>query len=206
MYIIALFPSRQYSIDDYPSVRDYLLSAEWNNEIPDGFGKLKLDQTGRKHTINGVTFTARKKTSNKWFETQDQIGYWDDFSKQKIIFQEIVQEPSFMLDSEGRFFCLDTGRIITGNNLFYLLPVLNSKLFFYAVKQFYGGGGLGDTGVRMKHTFFGKFPCVELSHIVKQRAYALIKLGNSLEIDMLIYEQYDLTKEEVLFIESQQTQ
>ena len=76
LYVIALFPSRHYSIDDYPSVRDYLLSAEWSDKIPNGHGLEKLEQTGEHHTIDGVTFTARKKTSNKWYETQDQIGYW----------------------------------------------------------------------------------------------------------------------------------
>jgi hypothetical protein len=75
-YLIALFPSRNYDNDEYPAVRAYLLSAEWSSEVPYGHGKEKLEQTGRKHTIDGITFTARKKTGNKWFETQDPIGYW----------------------------------------------------------------------------------------------------------------------------------
>ncbi|KAA6313389.1 hypothetical protein EZS27_035831, partial [termite gut metagenome] len=81
----------------------------------------------------------------------------EDFSKQKIIFQEMVQESSFMFDKEGAFFCLDTGRIIIGENIEYLISILNSRLFFFAVKKFYGGGGLGALGVRMKHTFFDRF-------------------------------------------------
>src|SRR5690606_22885331 len=85
-------------------------------------------------------------------------AYMEDFSKQKIIFQEMVQEPSFILDYEGKYMCLDTARIITGENLEVLLAVMNSKLFFYSIKTFYGGGGLGENGVRMKHTFFLDFP------------------------------------------------
>lgn len=27
--------------------------------------------------MNGEKIKARKKTSNKWFETQDSISYWD---------------------------------------------------------------------------------------------------------------------------------
>jgi hypothetical protein len=27
-YLIALFPSRNYNIDDYPAIRDYFISAE----------------------------------------------------------------------------------------------------------------------------------------------------------------------------------
>src|SRR5690606_26489856 len=81
-------------------------------------------------------------------------AYMEDFFRPKIIFQEMVQEPSFIIDNEGIYMCLDTARIMTGEDLDVLLTVMNSKLFFYAVKTFYGGGGLGETGVRMKHTFF----------------------------------------------------
>ena len=73
-YIIATFPSRQYNIDDYQSLKSYLLS----------FGLEKLEQTGKKYIVNGETVKARKKTNNKWFETQDSINYWDEFSKPKI--------------------------------------------------------------------------------------------------------------------------
>ena len=87
-------------------------------------------------------------------------AYVDDFFKEKIIYQEMVHESSFSYHEKGAMFCLDTGRIITGESLKYLLCILNTKLFFYCVKNFYGGGGLGEKGVRMKHTFFENFPLV----------------------------------------------
>ncbi len=65
-YIIATFPSRQYNIDDYPALREFLLS----------FGMERLEQTGKEHIVNGEKVKARKKTNNKWFETQDSISYW----------------------------------------------------------------------------------------------------------------------------------
>ena len=82
LYLIATFPSRHYDIEQYPAVKEYLLS----------FGIERLEQTGKEHNVNGEKIKARKKTSNKWFETQDSISYWEDFSKPKIVFQEIVQE------------------------------------------------------------------------------------------------------------------
>src|SRR5699024_6009506 len=118
LYLITTFPSLNIDIEEYPAVKAHLLS----------FGYDRLKQTGEKG--------SRKKTKHKWFETQDSIGYWDDFSKQKIIFQEMVQEPSFIFDEEGEFMCLDTARIITGRDLKILLSVLNSQLFFYAMKMF----------------------------------------------------------------------
>lgn len=89
--------------------------------------------------------------------------YVDEFSKEKIIYQEIVQEPSFAYLNEDTMFCLDTGRIITGKDIKFLISIFNSKLFFFAVKNFYGGGALGSKGVRMKHTFFNIFKIPVLS-------------------------------------------
>lgn len=68
-YIIATFPSRKYNIDEYQSLKSYFLS----------FGIEKLEQTGKEYIINGEIVKARKKTNNKWFETQDSISYWDLF-------------------------------------------------------------------------------------------------------------------------------
>ncbi|WP_028298868.1 hypothetical protein [Olivibacter sitiensis] len=127
----------------------------------------------------------------------------DDFSKQKIIFQEMVQEPSFILDEKGEYMCLDTARIITGKDLDILLAVANSKLFFYSVKTFYGGGGLGETGVRMKHTFFENFPMPILSSEDRKKIRLYVKkptLQNIKIIDNLLYNAYGLTIEESDYI------
>ncbi|MDO4881478.1 MAG: type II restriction endonuclease, partial [Capnocytophaga sp.] len=67
LYIITTFPSLKIDIEQYPAVKQHLM----------GFGYDRLKQTGEKG--------ARKKTNNKWFETQDSIGYWEDFFKQKIV-------------------------------------------------------------------------------------------------------------------------
>jgi len=133
-------------------------------------------------------------------------AYTDDFSKQKIIFQEMVQEPSFIFDEEGKYMCLDTARIITGKDLEILLSVLNSKLFFYAVKMFYGGGGLGETGIRMKHTFFENFPMPKFTQEKQREIKKLVQNPieqNLKNVDTILYKAFELEKEEVDFIESQ---
>lgn len=154
----------------------------------------------------------RQDKGNHWTNLRN-CAYWEEFEKEKIIFQEIVQEPCFILDEGDKYFCLDTARVITGENLKYLLCVFNSNLFFYAVKQFYGGGGLGATGVRMKHTFFENF-CVPKPNTVENITW--IDLSNQLlknkkinaptfsienEINRLIYELYSLTDQEIKLIE-----
>lgn len=133
-------------------------------------------------------------------------AYIEDFFEQKIIFQEMVQEPSFILDKDGKYMCLDTARIITGENLDILLAILNSKIFFYSIKVFYGGGGLGETGVRMKHTFFEDFPMPIFSKNSETDLKNLIltpNLINLRKIDEIIYNLYSLDSIEIAFIESQ---
>ena len=61
LYIITTFPSLKIDIEMYSAVKQHLLS----------FGFDRLKQTG--------DVGSRKKSNNKWFETQDSIGYWEDF-------------------------------------------------------------------------------------------------------------------------------
>ncbi len=117
-YIIATFPSRKYNIDEYQSLKSYFLS----------FGIEKLEQTGKEYIINGEIVKARKKTNNKWFETQDSISYWDEFSKPKIIYPNMTKFLPFVYDRSG----VMTNQkcfIITGTHLEYLTAFFNSSLF-----------------------------------------------------------------------------
>ena len=118
LYLISTFPSKKYNIDEYPAVRDFLLS----------FGIKRLEQSGKKYTINGEEIKARKKTNNKWFETQDSISYWDDFDRQKIMYNDITQRLSFALVPENML-CVNTVYFIKDNpHIIYLLAALNSKI------------------------------------------------------------------------------
>lgn len=110
------------------------------------------------------------------------------------------------MDIDRGFFCNDTGRIIVGQDIDFLIGMLNSKLFFFAVKHYYGGGVLGEHGIRMKHTFFGNFPCVDrVEKIAKLAALQSVRYSEERqqEIDTIIYDCYNLTTEERLFIDSQ---
>ncbi len=133
-------------------------------------------------------------------------AYLEEFDKPKLIFQEMVQESQFMFDDSTNYMCNDTCRIITGKDIKYLLAIMNSKLFFYAIKRYYGGGALGDNGVRMKHTFFQKFHCVQPNKAIIDLVEKLImpesdKRKIEKEIDKLIYQLYNLTPEEIAIIE-----
>jgi very-short-patch-repair endonuclease/type I restriction-modification system DNA methylase subunit len=118
LWLIATFPALNLNIDDYPAVRDYLKS----------FGR-KLHQTGEVigKDENGTLLKSRKKTGNKWFETQDQISYFKEFSKAKIVWLEMSPKPNFAY-SINEDFVLNTSYILTGNNLKWLLAILNSEI------------------------------------------------------------------------------
>ena len=124
LWLIATFPSQHYNIDEYPAVKQYLLS----------FGIERLEQTGKTHIVNGEKVKARKRTSNKWFETQDSISYWEDFSKPKIIWKRIGSILRFSYDCKG---CLglDSTCFATGQHIEYLCCVLNSLMGHYLLKD-----------------------------------------------------------------------
>ena len=92
-YLIGTFPALNLDIDQYPAIKNHLLS----------FGIEKLEQTGAKHIVNGEEIKARKKTSNKWFETQDQIGYYKEFAKSKIVYPNMTSVFPFTYDETGSF-------------------------------------------------------------------------------------------------------
>ena len=173
-YIITTFPSLKIDIESYPAVKQHLLS----------FGYDRLKQTGEKG--------SRKKTNNKWFETQDSIGSWEDFSKQKIMYSEIVREPQFYLDNKGEFFAEATSFIMTGSNLEYLYHLLHSKTITYFFKTFYAGGGLGGDGYRYKKVFLEKLPVPK----------DIIDINNENNIEKVVSQLYKLTEEEINYINS----
>ena len=130
LWIIATFPSRHYDIESYPAVKNYLLSI----------GIERLEQTGETHIVNGKKIKARKKTSNEWFETQDSISYWEDFSKPKIVWAELARTGNAFALDFGNNMVGNTGYILTvpSNNqdeLLYLLAFLNSRSMLYSLNQ-----------------------------------------------------------------------
>ncbi len=61
-------------------------------------------------------------------------AYIDDFRRDKIIWKEMSATTSFVLDKKG-YFTNDTITFIVGEDLEYLLTLLNSKLFFICIQN-----------------------------------------------------------------------
>ena len=193
LYLIATFPSRHYDIEKYPAVKNYLL----------GFGIERLEQTGKSHIVNGEKIKARKRTSNKWFETQDSISYWEDFSKPKIIYSEITQGSAFVLDENKILLTLQTGYILVGKHLEWLISNLNSTLIEWAFRSFYSIA-LGNRGLRWLKQYIEILPIVKPTPTQEKALTSLLKSGDYVAIDNFIYQLYNLTSEEISFIENRE--
>jgi len=199
LWLIATFPALHLNIDDYPVVKEHL-----ERFLP------KIKQTGETYIDeNGKVQKTRKKTGNKWFETQDQIGYCEEFEKEKIIFTKASKEQSFGFDST-RVYLLQTAYIATGDSLKYILSLLNSKLINYCFKKFYQSGGIEG---EITYQAVVNFPLPRLA-IPYQKQF--INLANitltkketdedttqeEQQIDLMVYKLYELSYEEVKVID-----
>ena len=193
-YVIATFPSRQYNIDDYPTLKEYLMS----------FGMERLEQTGKEYIIDGEKVKARKKTNNKWFETQDSISYWDEFSKPKIIYPNMTKFLPFVHDTSG----LVTNQkcfIITGERLSFLTAFLNSSLFKFCFADKFPE--LQGKTRELSKIFMDEIPVMEVSDDEEARFVMLVEAIQKdiskeklLEIDNALFDLYQLTEEEKEYI------
>jgi len=148
LYLIATFPSRHYDIEQYPAVKNYLLS----------FGIERLEQTGKVHNVNGEKIKARKKTNNKWFETQDSISYWEDFYKPKLFYADITQRLNFCMCKDVMF-CNNTTYFIATNDsivLNHLNMYLNTPLVDWYYRTL--SVQLGEKAVRMFSIYVLEIP------------------------------------------------
>ena len=140
-YLIGTLPALQLDIGNYPAIKKHLLS----------FGIERLEQSGAKG--------ARKKTPNKWFETQDTISYYKEFSKPKIMYPNMTSLFPFIFDDKG-YYGNDKTFMITATDdnidLKALTAIFNSKLcklwIWYNCPELQGGTR------EIRKVYFENFP------------------------------------------------
>ena len=191
LWLIATFPSRHYNIDEYPSIKQYLLS----------YGIERLEQTGKVHNIDGEKIKSRKKTNNKWFETQDSISYWDEFSKPKIVWGNLNIFGSYTIVPKNMFINAPACMIVPGNN--YLLAVLNSKIADYYLRTI---GVVRDGGFfEYKPMFIKQIPIPKITAEKAEQIDNILSSPLSMEdketkIEKIIESIYELSQEEITFL------
>ncbi|MDA3052623.1 Eco57I restriction-modification methylase domain-containing protein [Campylobacter sp. JMF_01 NE2] len=200
IYIIGTFPALHLDIDEFPSLKNYL-----SKFLP------QIEQSGEKG--------CRKKTSNKWFETQDNIAYCAEFEKEKIFYNEIGTSIEFVLDTD-KFYCNNKCYFITLKNsnlqtIKYFLAILNSKILQFLFKfKFNFGGGKG----------VNNFSDISIPKISKEKEAEFVNLVDKIlkiknqneisrddeimlkvldkELNSLVFALYDLSADEIALIEN----
>ena len=134
-------------------------------------------------------------------------AYYEDFSKEKLLWIELVDRGRFTYDDTG-VFCANTAYILSGHSVKYLCAVLNSNLTTWFMNNTALTSGMGAT--RWIKTFVEKIPVPELTatkqrpfvrlvdHILEAKAADPDSDTSELEeqINWMVYELYGLTNEE----------
>ncbi len=206
LWVIGTFPALHLNIDDYPAIKKYFL---------DNFDIRQLEQSGKKYPELG--FDARKKTGNKWFETQDQIAYYPEFEKEKVVWAETDQSLNTVIVLSDMYLQKTCFMIIT-NKPFLINSLLNSKVSQWFIRN--KSSNLGTKGLSLTKDTVKEIPLPPITAsnqgIVKQIEELVDKILSAKksnpqadtsqlekEINNLVYSLYELTEEEIKIIEGE---
>lgn len=141
--------------EQYPSLYKHLLSH-----------KERLSKRNKEET--GIRY--------EWYCLQRWgANYYQEFEREKIGWQRITQEPSFILEKE--YILLDSMAFMVANSkneLKYLLGFLNSSLIFYYFKNI--GHLYSDKGFLLSNQYVEKFPILKIHSKNQKIADELINL------------------------------
>lgn len=199
LWVIGTFPSLKIDIEQYPALKQYL-----SQFLP------RIEQSGEKG--------CRKKTSNKWFETQDNIAYYEEFEKEKIVWNPVSGEYLFSYIKEHIFF---------NNSLFmmtldvfslkYILAFMNSNCYKWLITLKTNLIQTGSYAYGAKDKI-ERLPIPKINSKNEKLANELISLVDEIlkakeqdknantqelenKINFLVYKLYNLTEEEIKIIE-----
>lgn len=137
-----IFTRRGLDISRYPAIRDHLL--KWKAQlVPKRSSKDKV---------------GRKPGSYAWYEIQDDVAYFKAFDHPKIIYPDIAKGPRFTLDTEGHYLANTAYCLSTDDR--YLLGILNSQLFWFAISNISIPFGIraGQYRYRLIYQYMEKVP------------------------------------------------
>ncbi len=203
LYVLATGYDLDISKKRYPAIYNHLETI--GEQIESGAIKSK-----------GKGLFNRDDQGQNWWNLR-ACAYYFEFEKEKIVWQEMATEGSFIID-KNNFYSLDTTRILTGEHLTYLLGILNSTFFLFAFKNYYAGGHLGSKGVRFKSEFMKNFPIPPITDanqlVAGQIEMQVDKILDAKhtkpeadtsnlenEIDKRVYALYNLTDKEITIVE-----
>ncbi|MXV14019.1 Eco57I restriction-modification methylase domain-containing protein [Hufsiella ginkgonis] len=184
------------NINDYPAIKRWLDygGIAYNGKIYEGYKQIekRADQGDTPYNLRNCV-------------------YMEDFSKQKIVWGNLNLKASYAIAPGELFVNAPCPMIVPASK--YLLSVLNSKLadFYIRTLAKKRGGGY----IEYKPTFIERLPVPIISDDRQKQFASLVEIRNNTsrdncsnasiekDINELIYELYNLTKEEIDVIELQ---
>lgn len=124
-----IFTRRPFSIDQYPAIKEHL--STFRAQLAPKPGGWDDKRDGK--------WEGRKAGSYEWYEIQDNIAYWQELERPKIVSTKVSIEPTFSLDNEAYYLGNTAYFIPAGEDRLYLLALLNSTVSaYYARGRFVG--------------------------------------------------------------------
>lgn len=137
-----IFTRRGVDIDRYPAVKRHL----------EGYREA-LEPKPR--DWDRPNWPGRKGGSYKWFEIQDNVAYWEEFLRPKLVIPAIEKTVAYAPETSG-FFSNDKTCIVVSDDWRYLAACLNSPVSWWVAQTTYAGrqGGFFE----FKPMYVGQFP------------------------------------------------
>ena len=193
-----IFTRRGFDIEKNIDIKNYL------NQF---FSKLKPK--------NQNEIEGRKPGEYKWFEIQDNIAYYKNFEKDKIVWPLTADKWGFALDTEKHY--LTSGGFMLISNempLQYILGVLNSNLMKFLFTQI--GVMTAGGAYTLKKATIEEFPLKLISSDFQKPFIEIVDKILSVKkenpqadtseletaIDDLVYALYELTDDEIEIVKN----
>ena len=171
-----------------------------------------LKETGDSMKGKGKGLYDRDDQGDYWWELRPCV-YYQEFEKPKIVWGELSDSQKFAYD-DSNMYANNTIFFITGDNLIYLLSILNSKVAKWYFNEISTSSGMGtNRWLKYKIELLPIVqPSIDQKKVIENIANEIIKLKKhnphaetyylEMKIDQLVFELYDLTEEEIRIIEN----
>jgi adenine-specific DNA-methyltransferase len=187
-----------------PSAKAERIFKDEYGEVYNHLETFKLKLSNRNSVETGIRY--------EWYALQRWASeYWSEFEKPKIMYQKFQIKPCFIFDEVG-LYCNDSIWFIPSTDK-VLLAILNSKVGWYLVSKYCTAI---QNGYQLIWKYFSQIPIAKANekdaiHItsivdkiiqIKKENSKLDTIELERQLDLIVYNLYKLTPDEVTIIES----
>jgi hypothetical protein len=202
-----IFTRRGFDIGKYPAIKNHL--SKYKKQLEPRPPDWNEKENGR--------WEGRKPGPYKWYEIQDNIAYYPEFEKEKVVYPNMTKFLPFIYD-ERKFYTNQKCYILTSSQsesrfLKYLVAILNSAMGGWLIRIIFPElqGGTRE----INENIFINFPIPKIPDKSQQPFITLVDQilaakqkdpntdTSTLErqIDKMVYELYELTPNEIAIVE-----